>query len=42
MVVVGHVYPDVERVVAESDGFVVVEKIGEAAVVWEAMEVTQD
>jgi hypothetical protein len=29
----GHIYPDVERVVAEDDGFVVVEKIGEAAVV---------
>lgn len=42
MVVVGHVYPDVERVVAESDGYVVVEKTGAAAVVAEAVAPTQD
>jgi hypothetical protein len=27
----GHVYPDVETVVRENDGYVVVEKLGEAA-----------
>ncbi len=37
VVALGHVVPDVERVVAASDdGYLVVEKIGEAAVVAEA------
>lgn len=34
----GHVYPDVEIVVRESDGYVVVEKIGKAGEVAEAAE----
>ena len=38
----GHVFPDVERVVSESDGYAVVEKVGEAGVVAEAMEPAQD
>jgi 5-bromo-4-chloroindolyl phosphate hydrolysis protein len=35
----GHVYPDVENVVRESNGFVVVEKIAQAAVVAEMLDV---
>jgi 5-bromo-4-chloroindolyl phosphate hydrolysis protein len=34
----GHVYPDVERVVAERDGYTVVEKLRAAAEVAEALE----
>lgn len=41
-VLVGHVYPDVERVVSTSNGYVVVEKTGEAAVVAAALEPTKD
>ena len=38
----GHVLPEVETVVAESDGYAVVEKVGEAGVVAEAMDPAQD
>ena len=38
----GHVLPDVERVVAEYDGYAVVEKVGDAGVVAEALEPAQD
>jgi hypothetical protein len=34
----GHVFPNVERVVSESDGYAVVEKVGDAGVVAEAMD----
>jgi hypothetical protein len=34
----GHIYPDVEDVVRESNGFVVVEKIAQAAVVAEVLD----
>jgi hypothetical protein len=34
----GHVYPDVERVVAQRDGYAVVEKLRAAAEVAEALE----
>jgi hypothetical protein len=37
-VLAGHVYPDVERVVRESERFIVVEKIATAAVVAEALD----
>ena len=37
-----HVFAEAERVVSESDGYVVVEKFGEAAVVAEAAAPTQD
>ena len=43
VVALGHVFPDVERVVAASDdGYVVVEKTGHAAVVAEAIEPVKD
>jgi 5-bromo-4-chloroindolyl phosphate hydrolysis protein len=38
----GHVSADIERVVSESEGYAVVEKIGSAGVVAEAMEPAQD
>ncbi len=37
----GHVYPDVERVVRESDSFVVVEKVAEAGALAEDLAATQ-
>jgi hypothetical protein len=37
----GHVYPDVENVVRESNGFVVVEKISRAAAVAEVLDPRQ-
>jgi hypothetical protein len=42
VVVRAHVLPDVERVVTQSNGYVVVEKFGEAAVAAEAVAPTQD
>ena len=42
MVLREHVLPDVERVVAESEGYVVVEKFGVAEVVVEAEAPAQD
>ena len=42
VVIRAHVLPEVERVVSESDGYVVAEKFGEAAVVAEAVAPTQD
>ena len=42
VVIRAHVLPDVERVVSESNGYLVVEKFGEAAVVAEAVAPTQD
>jgi len=37
IVVSGHVYPDVERVVRQSDGYVVVEKLATAGEIAEAL-----
>jgi hypothetical protein len=42
VVLEGHVYPDVERVVEECDGYVVVEKVGLAAAVAMAAEPESD
>ena len=42
VVIRAHVLPEVERVVSESNGYVVAEKFGEAAVVAEAVAPTED
>jgi hypothetical protein len=42
LVVAGHELPSVERVVAEGDGFVVVEKVEEAAEVAEELDPRSD